>query len=82
VGWDLLKVVTLMHNQNVSWCLYLNVVERVFIMVLFLQLSKTTQESADLQVLVSRELSRIRELNANTQAAKGNVTGELSDVCT
>ncbi len=39
------------------------------------QLSDTSQQSENLKVLVSRELSRIEDLNANTQASKDNVTG-------
>ncbi|XP_078373908.1 laminin subunit alpha-like [Oculina patagonica] len=37
-------------------------------------LSDTSQQSENLKVLVSRELSRIEDLNANTQASKDNVT--------
>ena len=43
---------------------------------LCLQLSDTSQQSEDLKVRVSSELSRIEDLNNNTQSSKDNVTGQ------
>ena len=43
---------------------------------LCLQLSDTSQQSENLKADVSRELSRIEDLNKNTQSSKDNVTGK------
>ena len=43
---------------------------------LCLQLSDTSQQSENLKADVSRELSRIEDLNKNTQSSKDNVTGQ------
>ena len=43
---------------------------------LCLQLSDTSQQSENLKADVARELSRIEDLNNNTQSSKDNVTGQ------
>jgi len=47
-----------------------------FILFLCRQLSNTSQQSENLKARVSRELSRIEDLNKNTQSSKDNVTGQ------
>lgn len=47
-----------------------------FILFLCRQLSDTSQQSENLKARVSRELSRIEDLNKNTQSSKDNVTGQ------
>jgi len=47
-----------------------------FIFSLCRQLSNTSQQSENLKARVSRELSRIEDLNKNTQSSKDNVTGQ------